>query len=118
MPVYIRPSYNFPTEKEIEVIIVKGDVAWIKRIIDDAINSESQCKVISDFLSRVLTLIQSHISIFRNKAELIRQDIYKLREEVNFLLTQLQALEGSNIDISVLQRKLAEFRAEIEFSLK
>lgn len=100
------------------MIIIKGDVAWIKRIIDDAINSGLRCKVISDFLSRVLTLIQSHISIFRNDAEGIRQDIYKLREELNFLLAQLKTLESSTLDVAALRRKLNDFRAEIEVSIQ
>lgn len=111
------PTHEFPSDERLEEIIVKGDVAWIKRIIDESIGSGLKCKNIADFLSRVLSLVQVHISIFRNDAENIRQDIFKLEEELNFLLTQLEELENNSYDVERLRYQLQKFRADLDIQI-
>lgn len=66
----------------------------------------------------MLTLVQSHISIFRKNSEEIRQDIYSLKEELNFLLAQLKNLEGSTINIEFVRKQIADFRIELDLSNK
>ena len=87
-------------------MIVKGDVPWIRATIDEAIESGHRCKVIAEFLSRFLALIQKHISIFKINAEQIKEDLFKLEEELKFLNVQLEDLESNSLNLERLRVQL------------
>lgn len=69
----IRSGYSFPDIGTVESRIGKGDIAYLRGIIDDAIGSGNNCKSIADFLSQVLSRIQGQITILSGKSDALRK---------------------------------------------
>lgn len=77
--------YEFPAIHELEQYINNGDVVYLRKVIDDAINSRRDCTVISEFLNRFLSAIQLRLSILTSTSEITRQEIVVIEEELVFL---------------------------------
>ena len=82
-------NYNLPSWTHIEELIKTASVSEIRAIIKEVIGSSLACESKSQFLSQLLTRVQSYIAIFRTETENFRQTIFVLREEIKGLKEEL-----------------------------
>ena len=101
-------SYDLPSWIHIEELIKAGSVSEIRVIIKQVIGSSLACEVKSQFLSQMLTRIQSYIAIFRTETENFRQTIFILKEEIKQLHEELEYLESETVNVEHFRIQLEE----------
>lgn len=72
-----RPTtfIDFPDLADIEEYVNRGDVNYLRQAIDDVLYSGKDCKLIADYLTRFLSVVQVRLTVLKNNAEAARQDL-------------------------------------------
>lgn len=66
---------DFPNLTDIEEYVNRGDVNYLRQVIDNVLYSGKDCKLIADYLTRFLSVVQVRLTILKNNAEAARQDL-------------------------------------------